>query len=102
MEIIEYIPVGAGNAITARQIASMADCNTRAVRAAIQAARRRGVPICASCAAPFGYFVAESPDDLRLYLQSLNRRTAHIMETKEACTAIYDHMTGQAHMEGFL
>ena len=102
MDIIEFIPTGAANAITARQIAFLADCDTRAVRAAIHMARRHGVPICASCAVPLGYFVAETPDDLRRYLQSLDRRTAHILETKESCAAIYDRMTGQTRMEGFL
>lgn len=83
--ILDLLGTGPDEAKTARHFANLLNCSTRDITAAIEGARRSGVPICATCdsKAP-GYYLAESVDSLKKYCRSLARREAEIRKTRQA------------------
>ncbi len=82
--IVDYIPVGERNALTASELSRFMGTDRRDVTRSIQAARLRGVPICASCGWPRGFYMAEDPDELRRYLQRFRGRLGEILRTYKA------------------
>lgn len=98
---IDYIPHGHLNAITAAQLGEALSMSHRDVTTRIQAHRKQGAPICASCCEPYGYFVAEKPEELVHYLKSLDGRLREIRNTRDAMADALCKMTGQTRMEGF-
>lgn len=82
--ILEIIPVGRKNAVTARLLAQALHWSERKVTKAVQAARLRGVPLCSSCGYPRGYFLAEEPGELRLCIRQMRHREREIDVTIEA------------------
>lgn len=101
MSILDYLQHGAANAVTAEKIAEMMGIDVRAVRSLVQIERLQGNPICASCAEPFGLYIAETVDELSAYKRSLRRRMRNIFATYLAISATLDEMTGQQRMDEF-
>ena len=100
MKIEEYIPNGAGAAITAADLAKTLNMEVRELQKHVQAARCAGVPICASNSEPYGLFVAETPEELEQYINSLNRRIKNMTFTSLALRDKLAEMTGQQTIEG--
>lgn len=85
---------GSGNALPGREICRILGLkNAREVSARVEAERRRGVPICASCdnRSP-GYYLPETEAELKDYCRSLRGRIVEINRTLEA---LEDTLTGQ-------
>lgn len=101
MKLTDYIPTGAANAVTAEKIAEKMNIDVRAVRGLVQLERLQGNPICASCAEPFGLYIAETIDELAAYKRSLRRRMSNIFATYLAISTTLDKMTGQQRMDEF-
>ena len=100
MKIEDYIPKGAGAAVTVGYLAKLLNVDRREVERAIQFARQSGVPICASNAEPFGVFIAETPEELERYLKSFNRRLKEMNTTVLALGNTHAEMIGQQTIEG--
>lgn len=100
MKIEEYIPNGAGAAITLGDLARLLDIERREVERAIQFARQNGVPICASNSEPFGVFIAETSEELAQYIESLDRRLKNMTITRLALGDMLAEMSGQQTIEG--
>lgn len=83
--IYELLLAGRENAITSRHLCRMLGIDRRTLTAEIERERRAGCPICASvdCTCP-GYFIAESVDEFRRYLRSLENRERELRLTREA------------------
>lgn len=65
--IIELIPTGKNNAISMRRLSDLAGISQRATRAEINRERiQNHVPIIGD---DYGYYMPESEDDMRRYLQ---------------------------------
>ena len=58
VRISNYLGVGRLNATTAGFIAAFLGWTAREVTQQIEKERREGAPICASCSAPHGYYLA--------------------------------------------
>ena len=101
MSVLDFIPCGATNAVTAERIAEQMGIDTRSVQNLVQIERLRGNAVCASCTEPYGFFVAENPKELSLYCQSLLRRGMNTLATYNALQNALDIMTGQGRMEDF-
>lgn len=101
MNLTDFIPSGAANAVTAEKIAEKMNIDARAVRSLVQIERQQGRPICASCAEPFGLYIAETIEELAQYKRSLRRRLNNIFATYLAISATLDEMIGQQRMEDF-
>lgn len=101
MRICDILPVGKARAVTGESLAEMLGCSPRDISQAVEKARKAGAPVCASCdSARPGYFLAEFPDELALYLSSLDRRLRQIRKTREALQRTLDTMSGQGSLWG--
>lgn len=83
--ISEILMEGEENALTGRSICSILGINLRGLQAAVEAERRAGKPICASCGSSSGYYLASNRDEMEAYCRSLERREKEISKTRRAC-----------------
>lgn len=96
--IEKFIPAGAGAAITAAELAKRLGMKPREVQKHVQAARLRGIPICASNTEPYGLYIAETPEELERYLKSFNRRLKAMNNTGLALGDTLAEMEGQQRL----
>lgn len=102
MKLIDYIPSGAANAVTAEELSILTGLNRRQVTRCIEILRQMGEPICASCSTPMGYYMAENAGELAQYVKALHSRALNILKTHRALKSKLDAMDGsQIAMEGF-
>ena len=101
-QIMGCIPIGADRPVTAKQLAELCSVqNERQITKRIEALRRAGVPVCASCdPANPGYFRAASPGELALYLHGLRGRMKEITATHNALERALNEWVGQVTMWG--
>lgn len=93
--LIDFLRVGRDNAITAGKLAELSGCSPRDVSRSIEALRRRGVPICASCNEPRGYFLAADTQELQQYISALDGRIKEVRTTRAAVMEALERMNGQ-------
>lgn len=97
-----FLCYGESNAIPGRDLVKLLGLHDlRELTQMIEKARRNGVPICASCSDPRGYYIAETPEELERYLRSLDRRLSNIRATRSACGDTLRRMNGQEEVEGW-
>lgn len=83
--IFELLAEGEENARTARELATVLQCHTRDITAMIEAERREGAPICASCRSDRpGYYLAANAEELETYCKKLKSRAIEIFKTRQA------------------
>lgn len=99
--IIDYLPHNRGSAVTAAQLGEQLSISTRDVTRAVQAYRLLGVPICASCGEPPGYFIADDPEPLAQYIKSLEGRSREMSATLKSLIDAHDAMTVQQKIKDF-
>lgn len=100
--LLLVLPRGAANAIPGRDLVKLLGLDDlRQLTALIEQLRRDGVPVCASCSDPRGYYIAETPEELERYLRSLDRRLSNIRATRSACGDTLRRMCGQEEVEGW-
>ena len=96
IRLLDFLPVGRENAVTARELASLLDMTGRDISRQVERLRAEGVPVCASCdSARPGYYLSESPEDLERYISSLDRRLRAVRRTRAALAETLDRETGQ-------
>jgi predicted DNA-binding transcriptional regulator YafY len=96
MKLIDIIPVGRSCALTARQLADLLETTPREVTRSIEAARRRGVPICASVDGDNGgYYIPENAKELSTYLARREHRTRNIQNGTAAMRETLMEMQGK-------
>lgn len=84
--IYEMLYEGEENARTAKELAYSLNMNTRNVSVLIEAERRAGYPICATCDAKHpGYYIPETWQDMESYCNRLLHRMGEIAKTRDAC-----------------
>lgn len=89
MTVTDLLHRGKANAVPGRDLVRLLGLhNLRELTQIIEKERRAGEPICASVSAPHGYYIADSPDELRAYLHSLQRRENEVGKTRRCLTAI--------------
>ena len=98
-QIIDCLPIGASSPITARELAELCGVqNERQITRSIEALRRAGIAICASTNAEHpGYYLAENPAELALYLKNLDNRLREIGKTRRALNVVLDGWMGQGN-----
>ena len=85
--LYDYLGEGQENARTGRELARLLGTTHRQVTRLIEGERRAGIPICASTAAPMGYYLASSEDDVRAMCAQLAHRQTEIGRTAAALLA---------------
>ena len=102
-QVAEYLPVGASNAISGKELAAMLGYKTlRLLSRQIQRERLAGAPICAAVSGDSrGYYLASSPDELSAYLKALDRRLREVHRTRDACGDTLWRMSGQEVLRGW-
>lgn len=102
VSLLELIPTGADHPVTAKRLAELYGVqNERQITRSIEALRRVGVPVCASCdPANPGYYRAQSAAELALYLHGLRGRMKEITHTYNALERALNEWVGQETMWG--
>ena len=100
--VADVLPHGAGNAVDGQTLATaMGFKSVRELSKRIERERRAGQPICASVSGERrGYFMGD-PNELWLYLRSLDRRLREVRRTRDACEDTLRRMTGQEVLKGW-
>jgi predicted DNA-binding transcriptional regulator YafY len=75
---------GAGQAITARELAARLGTHERAVREMIRELRLQGYLICSTTDTPGGFFMHPSPEEREHYLRHLVSRAREIFAVVDA------------------
>lgn len=99
--LIASILSGTDNPLTGQEImAVLRLSDPRTVTKLIERERRAGVPICASTDSKRpGYYLADSPDELKNYMRSLRHRVKAVSGTLAALEATHDTWTGQQRLD---
>lgn len=85
MTISEMLAEGKENAVTAKHLSDVLGKPVRTITAMIEAERKQGVPICASCDTDnAGYYLPIDDRELREYVSSFDRRITEMTETRNA------------------
>lgn len=92
VRISNYLGVGRLNATTAGFIAAFLGWTAREVTQQIEKERREGAPICASCSAPHGYYLAENKEELNGYCEQIKGRAIEIFKTRKAMLSRIDEL----------
>lgn len=76
MAIIDFIPIGRANAITADELAARTGLSKRAVREAVLSARCNSVPICSTSSADggHGYYLPLDKAEATIYYREQSSR----------------------------
>ncbi len=90
--ISSILMTGQGNALTGREIRRILHLkDAREVTALVERERHSGVPICASCDGNRpGYYLPETPAELREYIKRLRGRIKATTVTLEALEAVLE------------
>lgn len=102
-QVAAYLPVGASNAISGKELAAMLGYKTlRLLSRQIQRERLAGAPICAAVSGDSrGYYLTDEPAELHRYIKSLDRRLREVRRTRDACGDTLRRMTGQEVLRGW-
>ncbi len=85
MKIEEALCVGENNTRTGKDLAAHYNCDIRTITEQIEAARRKGTPICAvSVSGTPGYFLAATRQELERYCNRLEHRAGELDKTRKA------------------
>ena len=99
--LIASILSGRDNPLTCQEIMSaLSLSDPRVVTKIIERERRAGLPICASNNGKRpGYYLADSPDELKNYMRSLRHRVKAVSGTLAALERAHDTWTGQQRLD---
>lgn len=100
--IHEILMCGEENAIPGKVLVERLQLkDPRELTRLIERERRDGFPICATTNHENpGYFLAEGPEAMERYINSLDRRLKNVRLTREACQETLNRMTGQEQIGG--
>lgn len=102
LNVSDFLLCGAENAITGEVLVhTIGLSDLRQLTAIIERERKEGVPICANCCDPRGYYLAGTEAELEAYIKSLDRRLKNIRLTRTACDETLRRMNGQAQLDGW-
>ena len=101
-QVSDILPRCAANAIYGQTLAAaMGFKSVRELSKQVERERRAGQPICASVSGEHrGYFMGD-PNELWLYLRSLDRRLREVRRTRDAVGETLLRLSGQTIMEGW-
>lgn len=79
MNLLDFIPVGAANAITTKELMRRSGISDkRTLQAEIHNLRERGFIICSQTEPPAGYFIAANPQEAARFVRSMESRQRQI------------------------
>ena len=101
-QVSDILPRGAANAVDGQTLAAaMGFKSVCELSKQVERERRAGQPICASVSGECrGYFMGD-PNELWLYLRSLDCRLREVRRTRDACENTLRRMTGQEVLKGW-
>lgn len=92
MNITDFLTEGRESARTARELCDMTGLKPREFFATIEAARRKGAPICAAKGDNPGYYLAADREELQEYIAKLTRQEKTTKKTRIACAHSLDNL----------
>lgn len=95
--IFELLDTGEQNARTAKELAQLLHCDRRSISLMVEAERRQGKPICATCDSKTpGYFIPADKETMQGYCGRLLHRMGEIAKTRQACLQTLDSLPTSA------
>ena len=88
LDLSEILRTGLENSVTAKTICTWYGVSNRDLTKAIAAARKKGIPICASVGATPGYYLARNKQEMKDYCRSLSHRIAELEIILICCQAM--------------
>ncbi len=70
-KIIDFLAVGAENAVTGKELAKMLNCHERDITMSINALRKSGVLICSNGS---GFFLPKGDEDIKNFIRQMRSR----------------------------
>lgn len=99
--ISELLFHGHENPRTGKELAAYLNCDIRTITEQIEHERRAGQPICANMRGEHaGYFLAETPEELKKYCDQLYKRGGELFKTRRALLRVLEQLIEQKEMEG--
>lgn len=92
--VSDFLDTGKKNAKSAQKCADYFNTSKRDITQRIEAERRAGKPICASCGNPAGYYLAADAEELRDFCRQLKGRGIEIFKTRQALLKQLQEMEG--------
>lgn len=83
--VSNFLLEGKQNAQTAKYLCQQMNITPRELTRAIEAERRAGTPICATCGQNPGYYIAANKQEMEDYCKKLKNRAIQIFITRKAC-----------------
>lgn len=98
-----FLGHGKDNAIPGRKLLELVGGkDLRTISKAVEAARRAGIPICATTSSDGpGYYIASNTEELSGYLRSLDHRLREVRTTRTHLEAVLRSMAGQCVIGGW-
>ena len=87
-----YLLEGKQNAQTAKYLCQQMNITPRELTRAIEAERRAGTPICATCGQNPGYYIAVNKQEMEDYCEGLKHRAIEIFRTRKACKQTIENL----------
>lgn len=91
--VFELLGIGAKNARSAQELATIIGTERRGISLLVERERREGMPICATCdSSNPGYYIPESRTEMEHYCNRLRHRAGEIFKTRAACMKSMDKL----------
>ncbi len=89
MNVIDMIPTGEANRISAQMLKALTGLDAAEIRRQINKARANGVPLCSS---GDGYFIADDPADIQRSIKRYNSRIHKQIAAKKGLEKALEEM----------
>ena len=97
--ISDYLETGREHAISSTVLCSVIGCSRRQLQAAVARERSMGIPICADCGYPPGYFLARDQDEMKTYCGKLQGQASSIYKARRDCIRMINSLPAAATAE---
>ena len=97
--ISDYLETGREHAISSTVLCSVIGCSRRQLQAAVARERAMGIPICADCGYPPGYFLARDQDEMKAYCEKLRYQGGRIFKSRRDCIRMINSLPVAAATE---
>ena len=102
LKIADFLPRGAENAVPSRYLVNILGFRSvRDLQKAIERERNAGAVILSTCTDGGGYFLPDSPEEIRRFIRTLSSRARNSDKALESARAELQRIEGDIHDRRF-